>query len=339
MAQQISNTVPNWRVMARGNNCVLRKGIVFIVSLVTSTVYGESIAPKPLQMLQALQQAMGSLNYQGTLAILKNAKLDTLHYFHAVHQGVEQERLVSLNSPLREVIREGDKVRCLFKASQQVIIDHKPMGQSFLLELPKDLAIFEKTYRLVAEHEAQVALQTAEVVSIEPLDQFRYTRKFWIAKQTHLPLKVEVLDFTGETLEQVMFTDLQLTPPSSKVDIAFDDKKVQHIHQFEHLGLDKLPMQLQHVPAGFEKRLFIRTHLHPSNKAVEQLLLSDGLSSVSVYLEKNPQNFRAGLQTAGAVNSLSRVIGDYSITVMGDVPVATVEFIAQGIVFPDDSNH
>ncbi|MFI3138455.1 MAG: MucB/RseB C-terminal domain-containing protein [Methylococcaceae bacterium] len=304
------------------------------LSFIGSSVAGEA-EDKPLSLLIAMQQAMTSLNYQGTLAILKNAKLDTLHYFHTMQKGVEQERLVSLNSPLREVIRDADQVSCLFKAAQQVVIDHKPVGQSFLLDLPKDLSMLEKQYTLAVEHEAQVALQAADVMLIKPVDQFRYTRKYWIAKQSHLPLKIEVQDFTGETLEQVIFTDLRVVDGLTKVDIAMADKKVQHIHQFEVLGIEQLPFQLHNLPDGFEKRAFIRTHLHPSNKAVEQLLLSDGLSSVSVYVEKNPQNFHAGLQTAGAVNSLSRVIGDYSITVLGDVPAATVELIAQGIVFTE----
>ncbi|NOT86008.1 MAG: negative regulator of sigma E activity [Methylococcaceae bacterium] len=296
-----------------------------------NSVWADAIIPKPLHLMMALQQAMASLNYQGTLAILKNTKLDTLQYFHTVQKGVEQERLVSLNSPLREVIRDAETVSCLFKASQQVVVDHKPLRQSFLLDLPKNPAALSKYYVLIAEDDEQVALQTADVLFIKPLDQFRYARKLWIAKQTHLPLKIEVQDFTGETLEQLIFTDLQVVEQAKKVAVELKNKKVHHIHQFEDLGLEKLPLQLKHLPVGFEKRIFTRTHLHPSNKAVEQLLLTDGLSSVSVYLEKNPQNFHAGLQTSGAVNSLSRVLGDYSITVIGDVPAATVEFIAQGV--------
>jgi sigma-E factor negative regulatory protein RseB len=114
---------------------------------------------------------------------------------------------------------------------------------------------------------------------------------------------------------------------------------VHHIHEFVPKSFESLPIELRNMPQGFVKRAYVSTHIHPSNKAVEQLLLSDGLSSVSVYLEQHPQNFHAGLQIAGAVNSLSRVLGDYSVTVMGDVPAATVEFIAQGIVFPASNPH
>ncbi|MEQ1636158.1 MAG: MucB/RseB C-terminal domain-containing protein [Methylococcales bacterium] len=321
--------------MAKGNEPVFKWSLGLIVGVLfcMGKAFADPVMLKPPQLLLAMQQSMASLNYHGTLAILKNAKLDTLQYFHAVQKGVEQERLLSLNSPLREVIRDVDAVSCIYKASQQVVIDHKPIGQSFLQALPEIPAVLDSSYDLIAEGDEHVALQPVDVLLVKPRDQFRYARKFWITKQTHLPLKIEVQDFTGETLEQIIFTDLRVVEQLSSVAVEVKDKKVQHIHQFDDLGLDKLPLQLKHLPVGFEKRVFTRMHLHPSDKAVEQLLLSDGLSSVSVYLEKNPQNFHAGLQTAGAVNSLSRVIGDYSITVIGDVPAATVELIVQGISF------
>ncbi len=289
---------------------------------------------QPIEMLSAMTAAMADLNYRGTVAIFKNDKLDTLQYFHSAQNGQEQERLLSLNSPAREVVREGDVVSCLFTATHLAIIDHKPVGQSFLQDFPDDPKILEKYYDIAAEGEALIALQAAEVIALKPRDQYRYTRKIWIAKESHLPLKIEVQDFTGGTLEQVIFTDLQTPSSLPRVTLNIDMTKAQHIHEFEDVGLDKLPMELQNIPVGFEKKFFSRTHLHSANDQVYQLLLSDGLSSVSIYMEKKPKNYHVGLQTAGAVNSLSRIIGDYLIIVIGDVPAAMAEFIVQGIAFP-----
>ena len=335
MVRLIFNIVHNWRAMDKGNDRVSRGLLMVFLVVAACQVSAETIPLKPLQLLQNMQTAMASLNYEGTVAILKNAQLDTLRYFHSVQKGVEQERLLSLNSPLREVIRDNDKVSCLFKASQQIIVDHKPVNRSFLLDLPKALPALAATYEFVIEEDAQVALQAVDVLMLKPLDQYRYARKFSIAKQTHLPLKIEVQDFTGETLEQVIFTELRVVEPLHKAAVDLGDKKIHHIHEFENIGLDNLSVNLKNLPTGFEQRQFTRVHLHPSSKAVEQLLLSDGLSSVSVYLEKSPQNSHAGLQFAGAVNSLTRVLGDLSITVMGDVPAATVAFIAEGISLPE----
>ena len=67
------------------------------------------------QVLMKMTHAMDVLDYQGTVAFLKNGKLEPMKYVHAAEKGVQQERLLSLNSPLREIIRDADQVSCLFK--------------------------------------------------------------------------------------------------------------------------------------------------------------------------------------------------------------------------------
>src|SRR5664279_1343114 len=84
------------------------------------------------QVLVKMNHAMEVLNYQGTVAFLKNGKLEPMKYVHAAKNGVQQERLSSLNSPLREIIRDAGEVSCLFKETQQTLVDHRPFEHSFL---------------------------------------------------------------------------------------------------------------------------------------------------------------------------------------------------------------
>lgn len=308
----------------------MQRYLGIILCLVVFPLYAQS---EPLELVTAMVRAMAELNYQGTLVSFKNAKLDTSKYFHSAQDGVEQERLSALNSPLREVVREGDSTSCLFTSTNEAIVDLRPVGKSFIQDFPKDPAMLQKSYDLIPEAEEQVAMRPTDVLLIKPRDQYRYTRKLWLDKSTHLPLKIEVQDFTGGMLEQVMFTDLDVSHKASKMDLKLEESKVQHINEFEVLGLDTLPITLENLPTGFEKVFFHRTTLRSDKKLVNHLLLSDGLSSVSVYLEDKPKSYHAGLQSAGAVNSLSRIVGDHLIIVIGDVPATMVKFIAQGIAF------
>src|SRR5450759_2297044 len=91
------------------------------------------------QVLVKMNHAMDVLNYQGTVVFLKNGKLEPMIYAHAAEKGVQQERLLSLNSPLREIIRDGGKVSCMFKETHQTIVDHRPFERSFLVDVPKNL--------------------------------------------------------------------------------------------------------------------------------------------------------------------------------------------------------
>ena len=63
------------------------------------------------------------------------------------------------------------------------------------------------------------------------------------------------------------------------------------------------------------------------------MLFSDGLASVSVYIEKLEPKAKKfeGLSSMGAVNVYGSVIGTYQITVIGEVPKDTVKMVADSV--------
>ena len=94
----------------------------FFALLLLST--GNVLAREPelnaLQLLVKMNHAMEVLNYQGTVAFFKNNKLEPMKYIHAAAKGVQQERLLSLNSPLREITRDAGKVSCETFANPEI---------------------------------------------------------------------------------------------------------------------------------------------------------------------------------------------------------------------------
>jgi len=60
------------------------------------------------------------------------------------------------------------------------------------------------------------------------------------------------------------------------------------------------------------------------------LVYSDGLASVSVFIEENKgiEKHLLGVASMGAVNAFGRSLDDYFVTVVGEVPVKTVESMA-----------
>jgi sigma-E factor negative regulatory protein RseB len=66
---------------------------------------------------------------------------------------------------------------------------------------------------------------------------------------------------------------------------------------------------------------------------VDYLVVSDGLASVSVYIERiavDNENFM-GESRMGAVNIYSSLLDDHHVTVVGEVPQKTVQMIAESI--------
>lgn len=289
--------------------------------------------PDAEQMLQAMTKAMDSLNYQGTIALYKNDRLDTLKFFHAVSdQGVEQERLLTLNSPIRDIVLDGDKVRCEFVNAQKVTIDHWPARNSLLIDLPKNLSALTRFYQFANAGYGEIAQQAAYIIDIKPKDNLRYGRKIWISQNNFLPLKFELLNQNGFPLEQAMFVDLEIKD-SLPIKVHDDEGKtgVLHIHQLQKLPFEQAEFKLNHIPGGFEPVFYTRRTMHGSDKLIDHLLLSDGLSSVSVYLEEYEEDMPTVQRSVGAINLYSRKLEPYQLTVMGEVPARAVRYIAEGV--------
>ncbi len=308
------------------------KRLIVVLLLSVGTTHAEEFKINAQEALLKTTQAMSNLNYHGTVAFLRNGKLETMKYFHASGNGIEQERLVSLNSPLREIVRDAEQVTCIFKSTQQTVVDHRPFERSFLVDLPKNLNDLDAGYSFSVVGEEDIALLPAYVISIKPKDNYRYIRKIWIDKQQYLPLKVEVYDLSGASLEQFVFTELQVKKDLPFINIkAASTEKSRHIHQLESQSSKQAAFELGNLPTGFKEIFFARMPVKNSAQPVDHMLLSDGIASVSVYMETKNTLLQPGLQSVGAVNSFSRVIENSELTVMGEVPAETVELIAQGI--------
>ncbi len=289
----------------------------------------------PLQWLEKMSQAMKSLEYQGTVVFVQNGRVDTMKYFHTINNGLQKERLLSLNSPMREVIREFGKVSCVFKKSNKIVINHRPVSKSFIVDLPNDFSSLKEIYQFSMQGEESVAMLPTRIISIEAKDKFRYGRSIWIDKQHFLPLKVEVYNLAGKTIEQVVFTNLSVGKKLElpQAETKTEELEIFNIHQEQASALDKAGFVLEDIPAGFKTVFFTQMASDSTKKPVEHLLISDGFSSISIYRESKSANIQLGLQSVGVVNSFTHNINDYQITVMGEVPAHSVQLIAQGVKF------
>ena len=282
------------------------------------------------QWLKNVSDAMKSLNYHGTVLFLKHGQMDAMKYAHTVEQGVENERMTSLNSPLREVSRKSSEISCLYKETSQKVEKHQPLDRSFIINLPLDTGRLDGQYLIAVAGQEMIALRPSQIIAILPKDQMRYARKIWVDTASLLPLKVEVYDLDGKILEQVLFTDLNIDNPSTKP-VVNPNEHDSHQHLKQADDFENSPYLIKNWPAGFEKVFFVHNDMQQSKKSVEHLLISDGFSNISIYFEAKGDKGIEGSKKLGPVNSYSKVIGDFQITVLGEVPAQTVEFVASGV--------
>ncbi len=315
--------------------------IAVIVFSGTQAGAGEEAGGDARSWLEAARQAAVKLNYRGIVSYMKDSQIESLQVFHGFRNGLEQERLLSVNSPMREVIRTEDKVTCYYPDTKSMSVDIKPSRHSVLLDLPANLAELSRHYSFSLGDVEYVARRPARVVLIEPKDDLRFARRLWIDEETKLPLKFEWLDEHKQVVEQMVFNSFALEPsipaeelaPSTQVDSAWKVK------QHEILPAESLIWTLDGVPDGFHMMSYTRLKRGSDNRAIAHILLSDGVSSVSIYIDQlTNESFQVRPKRIGAINTYTRKLDNYLITVMGEAPAKTIQAIANGIRQQDPSN-
>ena len=92
---------------------------------------------------------------------------------------------------------------------------------------------------------------------------------------------------------------------------------------------------LKELPAGYRKVDQMIRMVHGKFLPVTHVVFSDGLASVSLFIEPITKGVkpRAGHCTVGNTSFYSSVAGYLQITVLGEVPEATTAQIANAVVF------
>jgi sigma-E factor negative regulatory protein RseB len=288
-----------------------------------------------VEWLSNMRDAMVSLDYRGLVAYLKDGKVNTMEFVHSVSNGVEHERLTSLNSPMREIVRDGDLVRFFFPETKSVVTERVPSNHSFLVDLPESFAGLCDYYAFLVGEQAHVAQRRAQIIDIVPVDDYRYRRKIWIDTASHLPLRFELLDENNRPIEQMVFTSLEVSAqaPSRGVGPAAESGTYsEQSSKREIMPIEAMDWSLDGVPVGFRISGYSRIQHPPLKHPIEHILLSDGLSSVSIYVDElKEEPFLEKLKNIGAVNAYTRKIDGFVVTVMGEVPAKTVHMIANGL--------
>ena len=92
---------------------------------------------------------------------------------------------------------------------------------------------------------------------------------------------------------------------------------------------------LKGLPSGFRKVDQMIRMVHGKSLPVTHLVFSDGLASVSLFIEPLSKSIkpRTGHKSVGGTSFYSSVSNSYQITVVGEVPEATVAQVANAVVF------
>ncbi len=287
--------------------------------------------------LERMSQSVHTLNYIGTFVYMQEGRLETMQLVHAVDEAGERERLVSLSGPSREVIREHGQVTCYLPEKEALVAEHPDVPPGFPLNLPTHWEQLRNIYDFKVLSQSRMAGQTAQHIAIVPRDKLRYGQNYWIAADSGLLLRTEIVDEHGEVMEQLEFTSLKvleqipqqmLQPDAGSMALKFSGNSLAEVNASQPLH-----WHVASLPAGFELELQRQHTISGDGVAVEHLIFSDGLASVSVFIEprRDTDEASAGASQRGSVNAYTRLMPQQRVTVLGEVPLATVRQIGESI--------
>jgi sigma-E factor negative regulatory protein RseB len=305
-----------------------------------------ALADAASDWLLKVSDASRQANYQGVVVFRDGQRMDVSRLVHRQRDGRVQERLTALTGRARDILREGDDVFVL--AGDERLQASAPPILFPILSRDR-LAEAETHYEVRDLGRSRVAGRPCRGVMLAPRDEFRYGYEVCGDVETAVPLRVTLLDGRGRTIEQLLFTEVSF--PAQIPDTAFAPPP----------GVTPKPMaaaapapapappgpsaavagtwRLVQLPPGFR---IVRRDRAPSPDGqgmVEHVLLSDGLSAVSVFAVRPLATGRtfSGLSNMGAMSAYGRRVGAFHVTVIGEVPASTVRMIGDGVAPPPDA--
>lgn len=308
-------------------------GLLLVVSLNANAM------PDEVRVwLQRMVNAVHSLNYDGTFVFLQNDQLESMQIVHTADHNGEKERLVSLNGVAREVFRDNASVTCIAPDVKSVSIGNRIGGGGFRAVFSVDISQLSDYYDFHLLGEERVAGRQAQVVAIIPKDAYRYGYRLYLDTEHALPLKTDMLNVSGVSISQLMFTQLQVHSSSREIaEISLEGKEY-------YQWVQQKPMQtvsdrqfsgwfFSDLPKGFDITLHSKRKAGKQAREVDHFVLSDGLASLSVYVETADEIGLRGGSTMGTVNAFGNIQSGYQITAVGEVPPMTVERIAKSLQY------
>lgn len=297
-----------------------------------------------VQMLARAHQAARMLAYSGTYVHQRGPEVHSLRLTHQRSGAVSVAKLESLDGPPSETLRRGEHLQTYLPQQRRIVVQDREEGPAFPgLRLPDPVRLAAH-YQLRRLGDEQVAGRPAAAWALEPRDALRYGYRFWADRASGLLLRVQTLSEKAEVVEQAAFTQVSFGPqPPARLKASVQDTRGWRTDDATGHPVDAAGWQVGALPPGFERQGSWLRVLGPAGgradggREVLQLLYSDGLAGLSVFIEPWSAERSARPLQFGALNMVGKRHGKFWLTIVGEVPMLAIRQVADAIEFTDTS--
>ena len=338
-------------------------------ALMMSAVAAAADADDPRQWLERMNQALVTRNYDGTFAFWQNGKVDMLRIIHRVKDGHVSERMVALGSG-REIIRNGGELARYLPDQRVVIVEKRSEQDPLLGNLPTFDQASTQFYDIKQLKRTRIYQRDARLISVTPKDDLRYGYRLWIDEGTAMPLRTELCDPRGRVIQQLVLAENKDFRINAKdiPDSAFQPEVSTQGFVWRRSEPDagrvlannsaRDRWNATRLPPGFRNIMQAAQSMPGTTGRVEHFVFSDGLASVSVFIEmqvvsgpaadsgtrssngttaatQGPSRMTSASSSEvaqfGSTSAFSTVVEGRKITAVGEVPPETVRAIANSL--------
>ncbi|EIC84401.1 sigma-E factor regulatory protein RseB [Serratia sp. M24T3] len=314
------------------------KQIWYAVSLMTCSLLATHTASAETQsapeaLLQQMSNAGQSLNYEIAFINITKQGIDSYRYRHAKSQGVQLGDLLLMDGPRREVVQRGKDISYFETGLQPFTLT----GDHIVDSLPElafsDIPTLSKYYDFISVGRARAVDRNCEVIRVVSRDGTRFSYIVWIDEENKLPLRVDLLDKDGETLEQFRVISITVDPAVAEAFNGLDKAKLPPVLSIPDASKTQFNWEPKWLPEGVKEVSRSKRNLPNLPVSIESRLYSDGVFSFSINVNAATDATSGQIVRQGRRTVETDVRNGDEITVVGELPPSTAKRISDSIVF------
>ncbi len=278
--------------------------------------------------------------YTGTFVVSAGGNLASARIWHVCDGTQQVERVEPLSGVPRATYRRNDQVVTLYPGSKVAVLETRGSLGLFPALLKSTDASIAEFYNFKVLGAERLAGFEADAVALTPKDPWRYGYRVWSEKRSGLVLQLQTLDANGRVIEQSAFSELQLDAPV---------KMAQLVQQMENTAGYRLSRPAMPAVApesqgwtltapvpGFRPAGCFSRALGSAGDTSNamQWIFTDGLATLSLFVESfdaRRHQREGATDMGGATHVVTRKLGEWWTTAVGEVPSATLAAFASAL--------
>lgn len=280
-----------------------------------------------------MTSASRAMNYELAYINVNKMGVESLQYSHSLQNGQPLVQLINMDGPQREAIMRGAEVSYFEPGMEPFSIRGDHIVDSLPSLVFADISRLERYYDFVKVGRSRIANRLCDVVRIVPKDGLRYSYAVWLDTETRIPLRTDIIDRDGDTLEQFRVIAFNEGDSVRQKMAGYPLPSMPPLLSVPPGDKLNLNWNASWLPAGFIESSRSRHGVPVMDTVIESRLFSDGLFSFSLSISPTGNQSGEHLLRQGRRTIHTETRNKVEITIIGELPPATAKRIAGSVVF------